>query len=220
MAKNGKLDAHDLDDADASARFLTRCRGPFIATAIVGWARWVQAGGPEALEQAFAPGHVSLSLVHPDKAKALKAARAMLAIPGKVWDELGVSFSFNTIAPALSALVKTLEREPARPRGRREGPGRFARRMLEFGAGELGALGLEQLTKDELVAAAVASGAYPGVLMAKRGTDVRSMVDSWRHHYDQQLPSDPAALAHAAGARLGPEKIERMRELIGSAAAA
>lgn len=211
--------ARALADEKAALEWLTLRRGAFVAANLASMARWVDAGGPEALEEAQAPASSrSVSLPHPEKVKALKAARAMLAIPGKVWDELGVGFSFNAVAPALAALVATLEREPRRSRGRPEAPARFARRMLEFGAGPLAVLGLPQLTGAELAAAAVASGVIPGTRGNERA--FVSMLDTWQHHASRQRPKNPEAFAERARATFGAEKLARIRQAIDAAAAA
>jgi hypothetical protein len=209
-----KTSGRELDDAASAEAYLVDRRGPLVSMLIMSWARWINAFGPEALEQAYAPRNVRtrVNLDPAQRAKALKAARAMLAVPGHVWDELGSSFTFMTVSPALAALVSELEQEPARGRGRPEGPGRFARRMLAYGAGELALLELPQLSTMELVAVAVASGLAPGT---KGNEQMReTLLDAWRHHRERNLPKNPAAALEEARARIGPERLRAMRDAL------
>lgn len=86
----------------------------------------------------------------------------------------------------------------------------FARTMLSWAAGELGARGMDQLTATELMAAAVAGG-----LQEIGNGEKRKMLDSWRKLARSQAPADPKALADSVREliRLKEETARREAEL-------
>jgi len=94
-------------------------------------------------------------------------------------------------------------------RGRRlQNRARFAKMMLHWSAGELGARDLPKLRATELMALAVVSG-----LEVSDG-DKRAMLDSWRKLLATHAPANPEAIAEKFRKSLALEKeIQRLEAL-------
>ncbi len=177
----GKRKPHPTRDPRAC---LVRERGDVIAAEIIHRAEMVA----EDLRQRPPP------LTARERKQASRAAAALRVV--SPW--------FPATAPVIDTLAGTLARwgKAARRGRRRDEVAEFARTMLSWGASDLGARGLPQLTVIELMAAAVASkldlGIHPNALENAK----ERMFDAWRKHHRRNLPENPEALAEAGRERL------------------
>ncbi len=198
----GKRKPHPTKDPESARAYLVHERGAVIADEIVHRAEMVA----EDLRKRLAP------FTPRERKRALKAAGELRA----VWRGSRYAASLiDMLVPSGNA---------ARRGRRRDVDAEFSGAMLPWGASELGARGLRQLTVTELMAAAVASRLEPGNdPRGKLNGDALAeakerMLDAWRKYHARNLPENPEALAETSRERLRlvSELAEAKRQLRGT----